>query len=198
MTRNQDAALPDLRAAIIPGALQTPGYAEGAALRFAEMVGIPADIPATVAVRMERARLLLSGERLFHVVLSENALLAGLADRDVMEDQLRHLLEISRLPRLRLGILPIRARHYMTFCGFWVFDNREAQIETYSAAVRITQPREIAMYAKVFEHYSSRATYGQQATGLISQAIADLARGLFKQLRATSLIFASSFAYDEA
>ena len=66
----------------------------------------------------------------------------------------------------------------MTFCGFWIFDDREAQIETYSAAVRITQPREIAMYAKVFEHYSSCAVYGEQARDLISQVITDLARGL--------------------
>jgi transcriptional regulator with XRE-family HTH domain len=161
--------------AIIPGALQTPGYATVRLSEFADMVGIPTDLPATVAVRMERARLLLSGERVFHVVLGEHALRAALADRKVMEDQLRHLLEISSLPRLRLGILPTLVRHYMTFCGFWIFDDREAQIETYSAAVRITQPGEIAMYAKVFEHYAGRAVYGQQARGLISQAIADLA-----------------------
>lgn len=164
--------------AVIPGALQTPGYATVRFAEFADMVGIPTDLPATVAVRMERARLLLSGERLFHVVVGEHALGAALAPPDVMEDQLQHLLEISRQPRLRLGILPALARHYMTFCGFWIFDDREAQIETYSAAVRITQPREIAMYAKVFEHYSRRAVYGQQARDLISQAIAALARDL--------------------
>jgi hypothetical protein len=65
--------------------------------------------------------------------------------------------------RLRLGILPTLVRHYMTFGGFWIFDDREAQIETYSATVRITRPREIAMDAKVFEHYAERAQYGQQA-----------------------------------
>jgi transcriptional regulator with XRE-family HTH domain len=172
--------------AIVPGALQTPDYATVRLSEFADMVGVPADLPAAVAARMERARLLLSGDRLFHVVLGENALYAALADRDVMENQLRHLLDISRLPRLRLGILPTRARHYMTLCGFWIFDNREAQIETYSAAVRITQPSEIAMYAKVFEHYSRRAAYGEQARGLISLAIADLAKDL---ARATSSNF---------
>jgi hypothetical protein len=140
------------------------------------MVGIPADIQETVAVRMERGKLLLSGQRLFHFVLGEHALRAVVADRDVMEEQLRHLLELSRLPGLRLGILPARTRHYMTFCGFWIFDDREVQMETYSAAVRVTQPREIAMYAKVFEHYSMRAVYGQQARDLISQALADLAK----------------------
>jgi hypothetical protein len=64
---------------------------------------------------------------------------------------------------------------YMTFCGFWIFDNRVVQLETYSAAITVTQPREIARYAKVFEHYSDRAVYGQQARDLISQALADFA-----------------------
>jgi transcriptional regulator with XRE-family HTH domain len=163
--------------AIISGALQTPGYATVRLTEFADMVGVPADTRDTVAIRMERAKLLLSGDRLFHFVLGEHALRAALADRDVMGDQLLHLLEISRLPRLRLGILPTHVRHYMTFCGFWIFDDREVQIETYSAAIRITQPREIAMYAKVFEHYSRCALYGQQARDLISGAIANLAAG---------------------
>jgi transcriptional regulator with XRE-family HTH domain len=172
-TRTRHFRIFDL--AIIPGALQTPGYATVRLSEFADMVGIPADIEDTVAVRMERGRLLLSGDRLFHFVLGEHSLRAAVADRGVMEDQLRHLVEASRLPRLRLGILPTRARHYMTFCGFWIFDDREVQIETYSAAVRIRQPREIALYAKAFEHYSRRAVYGQQARDLISQVIADLA-----------------------
>ena len=159
--------------AIIPGALQTPGYATIRISEFADMVGIPADVQSTVAVRMARAKLLESGDRLFHFVLGEHALRAALDDQDVMEEQLRHLQEMSRLPRLRLGILPTSVRHYMTLCGFWIFDDREVQIETYSAAVRITQPREIAMYAKVFEHYSRRAIYGQEARDLISSIIAD-------------------------
>ena len=159
--------------AIIPGALQTPGYATIRISEFADMVGIPADVQSTVAVRMARAQLLQSGDRLFHFVLGEHALRAALDDQDVMEEQLRHLQEMSRLPRLRLGILPTSVRHYMTLCGFWIFDDREVHIETYSAAVRITQPREIAMYAKVFEHYSRRAIYGQEARDLISSIIAD-------------------------
>jgi transcriptional regulator with XRE-family HTH domain len=161
--------------AVIPGALQTQGYATTRLTEFADMVGIPGDIADTVAVRMERGRLLLSGDRLFHFVLGEHALRAAMADPDVMHEQLLHLLEVSRLPRLRLGILPTRIRHYMTFCGFWIFDNRVVQLETYSAAITITQPSEIAMYAKVFEHYSSRALYGQQARDLIGQVLADLA-----------------------
>jgi hypothetical protein len=140
--------------AVIPGALQTQEYATTRLTEFADMVGIPADIEDTVTARMERGRLLLSGDRLFHFVLGEHALRAALADRDVMADQLRHLLEVSRLPRLRSASCLPASRHYMTFCGFWIFDNRVVQLETYSAAITVTQPREIAMYAKVFEHYS--------------------------------------------
>jgi transcriptional regulator with XRE-family HTH domain len=162
--------------AVVPGALQTREYATTRLTEFADMVGIPSDIADTVTARLERGRLLLSGDRLFHFVLGEHALRAALAEPDVMAAQLRHLLDVSRLPRLRLGILPTDTRHYMTFCGFWIFDNRVVQLETYSAAITVTQPREIAMYAKVFEHYSGRARYGQQARDLISAAMDDLAQ----------------------
>lgn len=157
--------------AIIPGALQTPGYAAVRFAEFAEMVGIPADVPEAVAARMDRARLLHSGGRLFHIVVGEHALHAALAGPDVMAEQLRHLLGLLKFSWLRLGVLPTRARHYMTLCGFWIFDDREAQVETYSAAVRITQPREVAMYTKVFDHYAKRAVYGREAVNLINRAL---------------------------
>jgi transcriptional regulator with XRE-family HTH domain len=161
--------------AIVPGALQTRRYATVRLAEFTDMVGIPADVEEAVAARMERGKLLLTEDHLFHVVLGEQALRTAFADPGVMEEQLQHLREVSRLPRVRLGILPASTRHYVTLCGFWIFDDREVHIETYSAAVRITQPREIAMYAKVFDHYAQRAVYGQQARRLISQTIEDLA-----------------------
>lgn len=171
-TRSRHLRIFDL--AVLPGALQTPGYATVRLAEFAEMVGIPADIQEAVAARMERGKL-LSGDRLFHIVLGEHALRAAMAGPEVMAGQLRHLLDLSRLRALRLGILPTGVRHYMTLCGFWILDDREVQMETYSAAVRVTQPHEVAMYAKVFEHYSQRALYGAQARKLIRQALADLA-----------------------
>ena len=161
--------------AIIPGALQTPAYAAVRFAEFAEMVGIPADIAEAVAVRMERARLLRSGGRLFHIVMGEHALRAALAEPDVVQEQLCHLLGLLKYPWLRLGILPTSSRHYMTLCGFWIFDDREVQVETYSAAVRITQPREVTMYAKVFDHYAKQAIYGEEAGNLINQVLGGFA-----------------------
>jgi transcriptional regulator with XRE-family HTH domain len=159
--------------AIIPGALQIPAYTRARLAEFADMVGIPVDMDDTIAARQERGRLLLTGERLFHVVLVEHALRAALAEPDVMQEQLLHLQKLSRLPRVRLGIVPTRSRHYMTFCGFWIFDDREVHLETYSAAIRVSQPREIAMYSKVFDHYASRALHGDEARELIGQVITD-------------------------
>jgi hypothetical protein len=69
--------------------------------------------------------------------------------------------------------------------------------QTYSAAVRITQPSEIAMYAKVFEHYSRRAAYGQRAAGLISLAIADLAQDLSQATSGNIVDPRSPFSYPE-
>lgn len=47
-------------------------------------------------------------------------------------------------------------------------------IETYSAELRITQPREIAVYAKAFSWHSESAVLGRQARALIRQALDEL------------------------
>jgi hypothetical protein len=39
--------------------------------------------------------------------------------------------------------------------------------------IRIDQPREIAIYARVFDHYARNADYGRQAGELIRDALRD-------------------------
>lgn len=166
---------------LIPGVLQTREYAIVRFAEFAAMTETPADIAAAADARMRRTELILSGDRLFHFVLCEPVLTAAMAPPAVMLAQLRHLAAISRLPRIRLGVLPLATRHYSPLCDFWIRDDRTAETETYSAAVRVTQPSEIAMYAKAFDHYASVAVYNDAARGLIGTAISDL-----EQAQATS------------
>jgi len=163
---------------MVPGALQTRAYATVRLTEFAEMTQTPADVEATVEVRMARGALLHSGDRTFHFLLCESALHAAMAPPQVMREQLEYLIEASYLPRVHLGIVPTGARQYMPLCEFWILDDKVAETETYSAAIRMTQPGEIAMYARVFDHYARIARYGEDARELIRQA---LIRGEFEQ-----------------
>jgi len=166
---------------MIPGALQTRQYATVRLAEFCEMTGAATDVEATVEVRMQRAELLHRGGRLFHFVICEAALHTAMAPAEVMQSQLEHLLEATRLSRVRIGILPRTVRQYMPLCEFWILDDTVVETETYSAAIRVEQPAEIAMYARVFDHYARAAVYGDQARELIRAAMAE-----FEQHPATS------------
>ncbi|GAA0544302.1 helix-turn-helix domain-containing protein [Actinomadura livida] len=159
---------------VIPGLLQTREYAEQ---RFRDNIafhGTGGDVTDAVNARMERQEILRRGDRdrRFHMVMCEVALTIGLADDDVLVEQLERLLTLSILPRLSLGIIPTRARHRRApNHGFWVFDERLVLVDTAAAELAIIQPREIAVYLQEFEYLASSAVYGAAARDLINAAI---------------------------
>ncbi|WP_245974637.1 hypothetical protein [Thermomonospora umbrina] len=55
-----------------------------------------------------------------------------------------------------------------------MFDERTVMVETYSAELTITQPHEIALYAKAFAALQRSAVYGQPVRELIARALAAL------------------------
>lgn len=159
---------------LVPGDLQTREYTTEILTDAANMLGHPADIEASVAGRAERAQLMRSGKRLYHILLCENVLRSGVVSPATMRGQLSHLATLFSVASVHLGIIPAGARLYMPMCAFWIFDDRHAEIETFSAIIKITQPREIGVYAKIFDHYSGAALYGQEARELVMKALHDL------------------------
>jgi hypothetical protein len=96
-------------------------------------------------------------------------------DADVMTGQLDRLLAVMSLPRVSVGVIPAAGeRHSLTQGSFWMFDDSRVRIETVSASLTVTQPRDIALYSRVFELLERSAVHGRQARQLISRAIGDL------------------------
>jgi hypothetical protein len=56
-----------------------------------------------------------------------------------------------------------------------MFDDSRVRIETVSASLTITQPRDIALYARVFGLLQESAVYGREARQLIGRALRELA-----------------------
>jgi hypothetical protein len=50
-------------------------------------------------------------------------------------------------------------------------------VETPTAYLEVTQPREIRLYAKMFQQLQRSAVYGAEARALVTRAMADLASG---------------------
>ncbi|GAB2923155.1 DUF5753 domain-containing protein [Streptomyces mayteni] len=160
---------------VIWGTLQTAEYAAETFRQVVDYYEIPDDVDAAVARRMERQQYLYQGERRFHVLLAEQVLYTNFGGPDVMRGQLDRLLAVMSIPRLSLGLIPARApMRIWPGNSFSMFDDRLVLVETYSAEFSVTQPREIALYARAFEMLKRSAVYGRPARALISEALARL------------------------
>jgi transcriptional regulator with XRE-family HTH domain len=183
MRRVQEASLPlwertrqfrVYEPGVIPGLFQTAGYARARMGRIIEFNGIPDDLDAAVAARLERQRVLRHGDHQFAVVLEEWALRSRIGSTEMMAGQLAHLSQELALPAVSLGIIPVGATRTMwSSPGFWMFDESRVLVETPAAELAITQPREIAVYLRTFNELAAMAVYGRRARELISAAAAD-------------------------
>ncbi|MDT0449953.1 helix-turn-helix domain-containing protein [Streptomyces hesseae] len=159
----------------VPGFLQTSAYATTLMQSITDFQGTPDDVTEAVAARVARSRFLYEGNRRFVVLMEEWVLRSRIGDRDTMTGQLRHLLTAMPLPSLSLGVIPFTARRRMwPLEAFYVYDDRRVLVETLTAEVNVTQPRELADYRKAFGELSQMAVYGAPARALIESALCAL------------------------
>ncbi|MFJ7995636.1 Scr1 family TA system antitoxin-like transcriptional regulator [Streptomyces sp. NPDC096310] len=91
---------------LIWGTLQTAEYAAETFKQVIEFFEIPDDTEVATAKRLERQRYLTQGNRIFNVLLAEQALYSNFGGPEVMRGQLDRLLAVIGLPRLSLGFIP--------------------------------------------------------------------------------------------
>ncbi|MGV9675854.1 helix-turn-helix domain-containing protein [Nocardia sp. NPDC003482] len=156
---------------LIPGILQTAEYIRAILERSIARHAIPNDIDAGIAKRVERQQFLYRGDHRFAILIAEQALRTTVGGDDVMIGQLDRLLSVIRLPRVRLGIVPAEAEIPMQTTNFVMYDNRMVLVETITAELTITRPREIAQYGRVFGALAELAVVGDAARGLISRVL---------------------------
>lgn len=91
---------------VVPGLLQTPEYAR--AVTRAALGGLPEPkVDALVDVRLARQAVLRADPPLeLSAVLDEAVLRRQIGGPGVMAEQLRHLVQVGRLPQVRLQVLP--------------------------------------------------------------------------------------------
>lgn len=158
--------------AVVPGLLQTRDYAISVLLTFIDFVRAPQDAEEGADARLERQRVLTHGDRRFHMLLGEQCLHTNVGGAEVMAGQLEHLLELLRLPRMRLGIIPFDAPYRVPLNnGFWLMDEALVQFDTYTAELSLIRPDEIAMYSRAFERLAALAVYGAEARAVIEDAL---------------------------
>ncbi|MFF3457993.1 DUF5753 domain-containing protein [Streptomyces sp. NPDC002730] len=158
---------------LVPGLLQTEGYAAAVLSTIADFREIPNDGAEAAAARVERSGVIHEQGHRFVLLVEEAALHYQLSDADAMAAQLSYLLSAGALPSVSLGVIPMatRQRRIWPQETFHMYDDTLVSVELLSAQVDITQPTEIALYLKAFEELRSMAVYGQAARALIVKAI---------------------------
>ncbi|MDH6107918.1 transcriptional regulator with XRE-family HTH domain [Kitasatospora sp. MAP12-15] len=157
---------------VVPGFLQTTAYATALMRSITEFQGTPDDVADAVAARTERGRLLHDGRHRFVILIEETVLRYRIGDAETMAGQLGHLLAVMPLPSVSLGIIPFTAqRRIWPLEAFYLFDNDHACVETLTAEVTVTQPRELADYHRAFAELAKLAVHGAAARALVTTAI---------------------------
>ncbi|MGK5682508.1 helix-turn-helix domain-containing protein [Actinoplanes sp. URMC 104] len=109
-------------AEVIPGLLQSPGYAR-AIISRGPIKGLPPDaVERRTEMRMQRQRILTRREPKapeLDVILSESALLRGFGP-EVMTDQLSCLLAFSERPNVSIRVIPFSVGPHTAYQGPFV------------------------------------------------------------------------------
>jgi len=160
----------------VPGLLQTAEYAR---CRFTEgddgdtERGVPkteAEVDEAIAARMERQQILHRRGRKFHFVMTEAVLHYLVCPPDVMSGQLGHLVSLTTLPTIRVGIIPFEAPLAVgPIHGFYLYDSNLVLVELFTAVLNVTQADEVAAYERVFGHLADAAVYGSDARALLTR-----------------------------
>ena len=155
----------------IPGLLQTAAYSTESMAYWSRLLKLPDDRTAATAARLERQRVLRSGDHQFMFLLAEQTLRTRIGTAEMMVEQLDRVLGVMALTNVSIGIIPAASglgAHTQT--AFWIFDDDLVKVETLTAALDITRPDEIEIYVTVFDQMRRAARYGRSARALILNA----------------------------
>jgi hypothetical protein len=148
---------------LIPGALQSEPY-----VRAVFSSGdLPVDVvEARTAARLRRADLLTDNDRGFTFLLTQGALgWRPAGSPEVMAAQLEHLVDVSRRPNVRLGVIPwgVPAAVFPP-CGFDVYDSHH------------NDPDDVAQYVAMLDELEQLAVYDAAVRDLLLGLVAEYRR----------------------
>lgn len=163
-----------LQLALVPGLFQTAEYARSLAVSDG-MWEDPDEIERIVEVRMRRQER-LDGDRPLQVyaVVWEAALRQLVGGSPVMRAQLEHLLDVAKLPNVRLQVLPFHAGGHPCVGGtFNIISFAESEavdvvhVDTFASTVWVENESDSAEYSQRFDRTARLSLAQHDAVKLI-------------------------------
>lgn len=158
--------------AMITGLLQVPDYLTASS--SAPVEAASCDSPRAKAVRLERQAVLHDESKRFQFLLTEQALRWQLCKPSVMATQMDWIVSVSRLPALRIGVLPLSVQiSDGPMHTFVTYDDRLVTLELFSGSVVLRDPKDVEYYRELFEYFARHALWGDDARGFLAGVAED-------------------------
>ena len=171
----QATAIRTYQPAVIPGLLQTAGYAR--AVLDANQFGVE-DVADAVKSRVERQAVLYDDGKSFRFVITEAALRWRLSSVAVHLAQLDRIASLATLPNVSVGIIPWSVLAPVPVATMFVlFDDRLALVETMHSEQLLREGQQIGAYLDQFERLEALARRDDEARSVLDRIASDL-RGL--------------------
>jgi transcriptional regulator with XRE-family HTH domain len=150
--------------AMITGLLATPEYIR------ASLSHTPGDSTKTVARKLERQDVLYDISKKFTFLLTEQAARWTIVPPSAMAVQIDHLMSLSRLPNLRIGVIPLgTALPRGPMNTFTVYDNRLATVENFTGRMIFRDSRDVSEHLAVFSLFEHCARFDEEARSILQQ-----------------------------
>ncbi|MEU0088503.1 helix-turn-helix transcriptional regulator [Streptomyces sp. NPDC006274] len=165
---------------VVPGLLQTRPYAEALITGALPESGTN-DIEKRVSVRLRRQERIRDTDhplRLW-VVIDEAALRRQVGDKQLMREQLEHLVELSHQPHVTVQVLPFEMGAHPGINGQYAIlefpdasDSSVVYIEGVTSDLYLEKANDVQKYSVMYEHLRAQALNVDQTR----QFIADIAK----------------------
>lgn len=169
---------------VVPGLLQTRQYAE-ALIAGALPESGTTDVEKRVSVRVRRQERLNDAEhplRLW-VVVDEAALRRLVGDKQLMREQLEHLVELSQLPHVTVQVLPFEMGAHPGINGQYAIlefpdtsDSSVVYIEGVTSDLYLEKANDVQKYSVMYEHLRAQALNVDHTRQFIADIAKDYAR----------------------
>ncbi|GAB2813220.1 helix-turn-helix transcriptional regulator [Streptomyces chlorus] len=169
---------------IVTGLLQTGAYAE-AIIRGGSPEASEQENDKRVEVRLRRqSRVTAETDPLrLWVVLDEASLRRVVGSRQVMREQLEHVMELSQQPHITVQVLPFEVGAHSGINGQYSIlefadaaDSSVVYIEGVTSDLYLEKPHDVQKYTVMYEHLRAQSLNVEQSRQLVERVAKEYAR----------------------
>ncbi|QXJ24027.1 helix-turn-helix transcriptional regulator [Actinomadura graeca] len=166
---------------LVPGIMQTRGYAR-AVLTTTPVPEADEKVEERIIVRVTRQARLTADEPLdVRFILNEAVVRRTVGGREIMREQIEHLIRLAELPNVTLQILPFAAGEHGAMHGAFKLlrfsggdDADKVYIEQHIGSLSTQKPHEVGRYTLMFDHLRVQALGPEQTLAMLREVAAAL------------------------